>query len=251
MVAATRWFGREIESPVPVDPKDRRFADPAWSTNPLFYGMRLAYLATLPVRPGRRRRRVAWTPTSARKAELALDLALDALAPTNFLALNPAALKRAFDTAGAQRGQGRAAPSSTTWSTTTAGRARSTPAASASAATSPRRRARSCSATSSWSCIQYAPQTEQVHARPLLCSPPWINKYYVMDLAPGPQLHRVGGAARPHGLRDQLPQPVQGHGRHDDGRLPAQRPADRAGRDPGDHRRRDRSTSSGCAWAAR
>ena len=33
--------------------------------------------------------------------------------------------------------------------------------------------------------MQYAPQTEQVHAGPLLCSPPWINKYYVMDLAPG------------------------------------------------------------------
>jgi polyhydroxyalkanoate synthase subunit PhaC len=33
--------------------------------------------------------------------------------------------------------------------------------------------------------MQYEPQTEQVHANPLLCSPPWINKYYVMDLSPG------------------------------------------------------------------
>jgi polyhydroxyalkanoate synthase subunit PhaC len=33
--------------------------------------------------------------------------------------------------------------------------------------------------------LQYEPQTPQVHSSPLLCSPPWINKYYVMDLAPG------------------------------------------------------------------
>jgi polyhydroxyalkanoate synthase subunit PhaC len=33
--------------------------------------------------------------------------------------------------------------------------------------------------------LQYEPQTPQVNAAPLLCSPPWINKYYVMDLAPG------------------------------------------------------------------
>jgi polyhydroxyalkanoate synthase len=36
--------------------------------------------------------------------------------------------------------------------------------------------------------LQYMPQTEEVHATPLLASPPWINKYYVMDLAPGRSL---------------------------------------------------------------
>ena len=60
--------------------------------------------------------------------------------------------------------------------------------------------------------LQYEPQTEQVHATPLLASPPWINKYYVMDLAPGPQLHRVGRAARAHGVRHQLHQPDRRHG---------------------------------------
>ena len=33
--------------------------------------------------------------------------------------------------------------------------------------------------------LMYEPQTELVHAQPILCSPPWINKYYIMDLAPG------------------------------------------------------------------
>jgi polyhydroxyalkanoate synthase len=45
LAAAAQWLGRPIEPPVPLDPKDRRFADPAWSTNPFFYGTRLGYAA--------------------------------------------------------------------------------------------------------------------------------------------------------------------------------------------------------------
>src|ERR1039457_1043815 len=33
--------------------------------------------------------------------------------------------------------------------------------------------------------LMYEPQTDLVHAQPIVCSPPWINKYYIMDLAPG------------------------------------------------------------------
>ena len=183
MVATTAWFGRQIETPVPVDPKDRRFADPAWSTNPWFYGVRLAYLSTC-----RYAHDVVGAasvePDIAQKAELALNLALDALAPTNFLPLNPAALKKAFDTAGASVVKG--------WMTffddllNNNGRPRQVD-------TSGFEVGRNLAATPGkvvfrnelMELIQYAPQTEQVHARPLLCSPPWINKYYVMDLAPG------------------------------------------------------------------
>jgi polyhydroxyalkanoate synthase len=183
MVAATRWFGREIETPVPVDPKDRRFADPAWSTNPVFYGMRLAYLSSC-----RFARDVVGAASLdddvARKAELALNLTLDALAPTNYLPLNPAALKRAFDTGGASVVKG--ALTFLDDLVHNDGKPRQVDTSGfevgGNLAVTP---GKVVFRNELMELIQYTPQTEQVHARPLLCSPPWINKYYVMDLAPG------------------------------------------------------------------
>jgi polyhydroxyalkanoate synthase len=183
LVAANRFLGRDAEPPVPVDPKDRRFADPAWATNPVYYSVRLGYLAAC-----RYARDVVGSATmeadAARKATLAMDLLLDALAPTNFLATNPAALKRAFDTGGASlvkgartfvddvlhnEGRPRQVDSS---GFTVGGNLAATPA-------------KVVYRNELMELLQYEPQTEQVHAAPLLCSPPWINKYYVMDLAPG------------------------------------------------------------------
>ena len=62
--------------------------------------------------------------------------------------------------------------------------------------------------------IQYLPQTDQVHAVPLLASPPWINKYYVMDLAPGRSFLEWAVQHGRDGICDQLPQSRREHARY-------------------------------------
>ena len=85
---------------MPPGEKDKRFADPAWEDNPGYFALRQAYLATTRLgedllAAGR------GDPLTDQKAQLALGFAFDALAPTNFLPTNPAALKKAFETGGA------------------------------------------------------------------------------------------------------------------------------------------------------
>ena len=126
-------------------------------------------------------------PVKAGKAELGLTLLLDALAPTNFLWTNPAALKLAFETGG---GSVRAGLLNMVDDLQhNSGRPRQVDA-------SPFEVGRNLACTPAKvvyrneliEVLQYLPQTDQVHAVPMLCSPPWINKYYVMDLAPGRSL---------------------------------------------------------------
>ena len=183
LVTAAAWLGRPVEPPVPIDAKDRRFADPAWTGNPLFYGVRLSYLIAC--------RAAQDVVTSAGldagtadKAAAATQLMLDALAPTNFLPTNPAAIKHAFDSAGMSLVKG--ARNFADDLVNNEGRPRQVD-------TRPFEVGRNLAATPArvvyrndlMELLQYEPQTQRVHANPLLCSPPWINKYYVMDLAPG------------------------------------------------------------------
>jgi poly[(R)-3-hydroxyalkanoate] polymerase subunit PhaC len=182
-VAASRWLGSEVAPPVPLDARDRRFADPAWEDNPGYFAVRQAYLAA---------RRLSedllaagrGNPLADLKAQLAVGLSFDALAPTNFLATNPAAIKKAFETGGASL-----LASARNFLDDLAhngGRPRQVD-------TAPFELGRNLAATPGhvvfrndlMELIQYAPQTKRVRSIPLLASPPWINKYYVMDLAPG------------------------------------------------------------------
>ena len=181
--AAARWLGRDREPAFAIDARDRRFADPTWTDNPAFYALR-QYFAGIGQLTEDLISDAGLDPTSERKARLAAGLVLDLLAPTNFLATNPAALRRAFETGGGSVVKG--ARNFVDDVLHNDGRPRQVDASAFTVgdnlAATP---GRVVFRNELMELIQYAPQTEQVHATPLLCSPPWINKYYIMDLAPG------------------------------------------------------------------
>ncbi len=183
--AVARWLGSDVAPPMVVE-KDRRFADPAWEDHPGFFALRQFYLAASAyaedlLAAGRGGSEDALADG---KAEMTTRLLLDALAPTNFLLTNPAALKRAFETAGGSLVAG--ARHFIDDARHNGGRPRQVD-------TRPFHIGENLAATPGkvvfrndlMELIQYAPQTDHVHSVPLLASPPWINKYYVMDLAPG------------------------------------------------------------------
>jgi polyhydroxyalkanoate synthase len=112
---------------------------------------------------------------------------VDAAAPTNWLLTNPAALKKALDTGGLSlvRGASNAlrdlVANKGMPRQVTPGRFRPGHELAATPGSVVFR-------NRLMELIQYEPQTETVHEVPLLFSPPWINKYYIMDLAPGKSL---------------------------------------------------------------
>ena len=181
-VAAARWLGVEAPPPVAIPDGDKRFADKSWTDNPAFFALRQGYLATSQLVSDLLEAGSGNAMDDA-KARLAAGFAVDAIAPTNFLFTNPAALKRAFETSGASVAAG--ARQFADNLVNNKGRPRQVD-------TRPFQVGQNLAATPGkvvfkndlMELIQYAPQTEQVRAIPVLASPPWINKYYVMDLAP-------------------------------------------------------------------
>src|ERR1019366_3161874 len=163
-------------STVAPEAGDKRFADPAWSQHPLYHRMMQSYLAwrtamhdLVDQDDG-----AEWKQVGQQK--FAVTLMTEALAPTNAFWLNPAALKRAFDTAGMSLGWGLrnfigdlwnngGMPSQVDKRPFEVGK---------NLAVSPGAvvfRSPLCEV------IQYAPATDKVYERPLLLIPPQINKF--------------------------------------------------------------------------
>ncbi|MGH9155808.1 MAG: PHA/PHB synthase family protein [Acidimicrobiales bacterium] len=178
-----RFGGHETPVTLAPEPRDRRFVDPAWQSHPWFFAHRQAYLAWAHYVHELLTVGDAEAPEAA-KAAFALGMIVDALAPTNFLPTNPVALRKAVETGGASVVQGLrnflddlltndGRPRQVDRSVLEVGR---------DLAVTP---GKVVFRNELMELIQYEPQTRTVLEIPLLLSPPFINKYYVMDLSPG------------------------------------------------------------------
>ncbi|MEA2618558.1 MAG: poly[(R)-3-hydroxyalkanoate] polymerase subunit PhaC [Chloroflexota bacterium] len=179
----SRLMGADPAPLVAPAPGDRRFADRAWKDNPWLRHVLESYLVS--AQWWRDRVDESHLDTAdRRKARFALNAMLDAAAPSNLPLLNPAVVKEAIDTGGvsvlrgmstmlqdAVRNGGR--PQQVDASGFELGR---------DLAATP---GRVVMRNRLIELIAYEPQTERVHEIPILMSPPWINKYYILDLAPG------------------------------------------------------------------
>ena len=166
--------------------KDRRFNDPAWTRHPSFFWIREQY-EHWQIAIGGLIDAAGLAEADRRKAQFLAKVMMDALSPTNFAATNPAVLKRALETNGQSLIRGwqnylddlvnnNGQPSQVAVGEHEVGR---------NLAITP---GKVVFSNDLMELIQYEPQTETVFEVPLLFSPPWINKYYIMDLAPGRSL---------------------------------------------------------------
>jgi polyhydroxyalkanoate synthase subunit PhaC len=171
------------QSKIEPDAKDKRFEDPSWKTNPFYKAMLQTYLlwrqslnnlvdhADLPTQ-------------DADRARFALSLYTEAVAPTNTLLGNPAAVKKLYETGGASAVRGLThmiedlarnggLPSQVDMKAFEVGKNLATSKGAV------------VFKNDVLELIQYAPASETVYSRPLLSVPPQINKFYIFDLSPG------------------------------------------------------------------
>jgi polyhydroxyalkanoate synthase len=200
--------GRSQQAPAKGD---RRFGDSAWEQNWLLHRVMQGYLAVGETVDGViSDAQLDWQ--TERQARFAAANVLDALAPTNFPLSNPAVLRAIVDEGGANlpRGAKRFA-ADVSWP----------PRLPQSVDTEGFEIGRNIAAsrgsvvlrTEVFELIQYKPTTPEVRELPVLLVPPTINKYYVLDLAPGRSVveYLVGSGQQVFVISWRNPGEAQGH----------------------------------------
>lgn len=184
--ATQRLLGLDADPIISPERGDRRFRDAAWDEHALFDIIKQTYLLTAR----------AWTRLVAdadhlddrtrAKLEFATQQMVDALAPSNFAATNPEVWRATIESRGKnlldgmsnllddiESSDGKLNVQMSDLEAFEVGK---------NIAVTP---GKVVFENELMQLIQYAPTTEQVHRRPLLVVPPWMNKFYVLDLRPG------------------------------------------------------------------
>jgi polyhydroxyalkanoate synthase len=186
------WFnnaGRWMElmtghtPPAGEAPRDKRFRDPEWRTNPYFSLLRETYLTTAQWIMDLVNQAEGLDENTRRKAAFFVKQAVDAASPSNFLFTNPTVLRETLRTRGQNllqglenlaqdlaRGKGMLSITQTDMSAFELGK---------NIATTP---GKVIYRSELFELLQYEPTTEEVYETPLLIFPPWINKFYILDL---------------------------------------------------------------------
>ena len=179
-----RGLGEADAGPVVTPAKgDKRFRDEAWDENPFFDYLKQSYLMTGNWLKQHLDDAEGLSPRERRKLEFLTRNYIEALSPTNYPATNPEVLQATVDEKGEnlirglenllrdiERGKGHLLIRQTDMDAFKVGE---------NLATTP---GKVIYQNEVMQLIQYAPATDKVYARPLLFVPPWINKFYVLDL---------------------------------------------------------------------
>ncbi len=175
----------ELRAPEDKGPQDRRFSNPLWDSHPAFNYLKQQYLFNAEAVQNAVGLMEGMEPDERKRIEYFTKQIVDMLSPTNFLGTNPDALERAVATDGEslvkglenlvadiEANNGEFAVSLADPKAFVVGE---------NIAATP---GKVVFRNRMFELIQYTPTTETVHETPLLIFPPWINKFYIMDLKP-------------------------------------------------------------------
>ena len=182
--AAKRMAGEAASPVVEPDPRDKRFADPEWSSNQFYDFMKQGYLLTTQW-ADRLVKNASLDDHTRQKAEFYVRQIGNAVSPSNFLLTNPELMRETLNenaenlvrgmqmlAEDIEAGQGSLKIRQSDGSKFTVGK---------NLALTP---GKVIYQNELMQLIQYSPATESVVKRPLLIIPPWINKFYILDLNP-------------------------------------------------------------------
>lgn len=174
-------IGQPIVPDAPEAAKDRRFTDPDWIANPVFAMIRQTYGLLAEQMLATTRQFEGLDPAARAKMEFAAKAMADAMAPTNLALTNPEVIRRAVETRGESLLKGlkhmltdlsRGQLSHVDPDAFEVG---------VNIATTP---GKVIHETDLYQLIHYTPTTKEVFTVPLVIFPPWINRFYILDLNP-------------------------------------------------------------------